>query len=197
MNESENLLIISLSQMGVVNSEVKSLMGITNEEFSRILLKLCQKIVNLKGMNIILPENINRDLNMKYKECQKLVDFMKQIGFKQDLNINNVLFPSIRDMQRLFEYLLEYITNIDTGLHEYGQNFSEKNVAKLKLARQLSNWTKETWLLPELVEERKEDKPMPFVKMENIKLIKRRISNNFTVAENSTIKYKSSHEHIK
>jgi hypothetical protein len=183
MNESENLLIISLSQMGVLNPEIKSLMGITNDEFSKILLKLCVKILNIKNMNLFLPEHINRDLNMKYKDCQKLVDFMKQIGFKQDLNINNVLFPSIRDMQRIFEYLLEYITNNDSGLQEFGQNFSEKNIAKLKLAKQLTMWSKESWILPELIEIKPDTSP-PFIRAENIKLLKKK-TGNAAIPENS------------
>jgi hypothetical protein len=186
MNESENLLIMSLSQMGVISSDTKSLMAVTNDEFSRILLKLCHRIVAIRGTNSVLPEHINRDLNMKYKECQKLVDFMKQMGFKQDLNINNVLFPSIRDMQRLFEYMLGYITNNDTGMQEYGQNFSEKNIAKMKLAKQLTNWTKETWIIPELREECKQERK-PFVKMENIKLLKKKVDKSFAIPENSKI----------
>jgi hypothetical protein len=170
--------------MGVLNQEIKSLMGITNDEFLKIMLKLSQKIVQIRNMNTFLPENINREMNLKYKDCQKLVDFMKQLGFKQDLNINNVLFPSIRDMQRLFEYLLEYLTNIDTGMHEYGQNYSEKNIAKLKLAKQLSSWAKESWVLPEFVEPQANSKLIPLVKVENVKLLKKRVNNTFTPIEN-------------
>lgn len=125
-------------------------MQITNDEFAKILIKICKKIIVLKGIELSLPEVLSRDLNAKYRECQKIVDFLKQIGYKADLNLNNILFPSIRDMQRLFEYTLEYITSVDTGVLEFGQNISGKNFTKIKLSKQLTNWTKEMWILPEL-----------------------------------------------
>lgn len=125
-------------------------MQITNDEFARILLKLSRKIVNIKGLEINLPENLANDLNSKYRECQKLVDFLKKIGYKSDLNINNVLFPTIRDMSRIFEFSLEYLTIIDTGMTEYGQNFSESNYAKLKISKVLTNWMKSPWIVPEV-----------------------------------------------
>jgi hypothetical protein len=183
MNESENLLIISLSQMGFIGSDIKSLMGLTNEEFARILLKLCTKIVSIRNLTSFLPEHISRDMHMKYKDCQKLVDFLKQIGFKQDLNINNILFPSFRDMHRLFEYGLEYITNHDIGMQEYGQHFSEKNIIKLKLAKQLTDWTKEGWVLPEL-QLTDMIKQKQFVKVD--KFIKKRVDKAFVIPDNSS-----------
>ncbi len=127
---------------------------ITNDEFARILLRISKKIVSIKGLDANVPENISRDLNAKYKDCQKIVEFLKQIGFKQDLNLNNILFPSSRDMSRILEYTVEYLTNIDTaiGMIDYGGNFNEKNFAKMKLAKQLSAWCKEEWVHPEFIE---------------------------------------------
>jgi hypothetical protein len=125
-------------------------MQITNEEFAKILLKICKKIIFNKGIEISLPELLSKDLNSKYRECQKIVDFLKHIGYKADINLNNILFPSMRDMQRIFEFALEYATNVDTGVMDYEQNFSDKNFTKLKFAKQLTAWTKESWVVPEL-----------------------------------------------
>ena len=129
-------------------------MQITNDDFFEILLKLCKKIINIKGLETVLPDTISKDLNVKYKDSQKIVDFLKQIGFKQDININNILFPSIRDMARILEFAVEFVTNIDNigGMIDYGQNFNEKNLAKIKLVKQLNSWTRETWLHSEFIE---------------------------------------------
>jgi hypothetical protein len=97
-----------------------------------------------------LPEILARDLNSKYKECQKLVDFLKHLGFKGDINLNNILFPSTRDMLRIFEFTLELVTNYDGAALEFEQNFSDKNFMKIKIAKQIHNWGKETWIIPEL-----------------------------------------------
>jgi hypothetical protein len=44
------------------DSEIKSLLQITNEEFAKILLKLCKKIIVNKGIDLSLPETLSRDL---------------------------------------------------------------------------------------------------------------------------------------
>lgn len=106
--------------------------------------------MTLRSINMMLPETLSKDLNHKYKECQKLVDFLKHIGLKFDLNLNNILYPSPRDMQKIFEFALEYITNADNGTLDLGQNISEKNYSKIKLCKLLSSWTKESWIIPEL-----------------------------------------------
>ncbi len=152
MNESENLLVIALGQLGVLpqNSQIKSLTQVTNDEFARMLLQICRKISNVKGISTNLPENLANDLNSKYRECQKIVDFIKQLGLKFDVNLNNVLFPSHRDMQRLLEYTLEYLTNVDTGVMELGENLTEKNFSKIKMCKEFQKWTKEMWIVPGL-----------------------------------------------
>jgi hypothetical protein len=132
------------------DSEIKSLLQITNEEFAKILLKLCKKITANKGIDLSLPETLSRDLNSKYKECQKLVDFLKNLGFKGDINLNNILFPSTKDMLRIFEFTLEYVTNYDGAALEDEQNFSDKNFLKIKMAKKILNWGKESWIIPEL-----------------------------------------------
>ena len=53
-------------------------------------------------------------------------------------------------MQKIFEFILEAITNLDSNLLEIGQNFSEKNLARIKLVKNLNAWSKESWIIPEL-----------------------------------------------
>jgi hypothetical protein len=154
-------------------------MGITNDDFMRILLKLCKKIISLSDMKISLIESIPKELNAKYKECQKIVDFLKQIGFKSDLNLNNILFPSIRDMQRVFEFTLEYITNSETGGIDIGQNISEKSYSRVKLQKTLNTWIKDSWLMPEF-REKTDDIPYSILKYDNNMntVIKKKIQGN-------------------
>lgn len=104
----------------------------------------------LRNINMSLPEVLSKDLNNKYKECQKIVDFLKQIGLKFDINLNNILYPSQKDMQKIFEFALDYITNADNGILELGPNISEKNYSKIKICKTLSAWAKESWIVPEL-----------------------------------------------
>jgi hypothetical protein len=180
-----NLFYNSLSK----DSEIKSLSQITNDDFARILLKICKKIIQHKGMEMSMPEVLSRDLNTKYRECQKIVDFIKHLGYKADLNLNNILFPSIRDIQRTLEYTLEYITNSDTGVIDFGENISEKNFAKIKIHKQLLTWSKETWLVPELKPQiRNIAIQKSMIKIDKLKLnnIKKKINSlqNFSVPEN-------------
>ena len=53
-------------------------------------------------------------------------------------------------MQKVFEFILEAITSLDSNILELGQNFSEKNLARMKLVKNLSAWSKETWIIPEM-----------------------------------------------
>ena len=132
------------------DTEIRSLIQISNEEFAKILLILCKKITANKGIDISLPESLSTNLSSKYGECQKLVEFLKHLGYKSDINLNNILFPSTRDMQKIFEFTMEYTTNIDNAALDYDQNFSDKNYLRLKISKQLGNWSKETWIIPEL-----------------------------------------------
>ena len=60
-------------------------------------------------------------------------------------------------MQRLTEFLVEYITQFDIGIHEdFGPNFSEKNYVRIKFANSLTNWSKNSWTIPELSNTSKE-----------------------------------------
>jgi hypothetical protein len=159
------------------------------------------RIVTLKGIESPLPESISKDLNNRYRECQKIVDFIKYLGYKVDLNLNNILFPSQKDIQRLFEFTLESITNSDSGILEYDESISEKMFAQTKLAKQLSNWTKETWLVPELRGDLQNSKESVFIPIRKTKLeeIKKKISIDLPekliiISKNKTDEINSSSE---
>jgi len=67
------------------------------------------------------------------------------------MNLNNILFPSVKDMQRVLEFLVEYITQFDIGIQEdFGPNFNEKNYVRIKFANNLTSWSKSPWIMPEL-----------------------------------------------
>ena len=53
-------------------------------------------------------------------------------------------------MQKIFEFTMEYTTNIDNAALDYEQNFSDKNYLRLKISKHLGNWCKDTWIIPEL-----------------------------------------------
>ena len=54
-------------------------------------------------------------------------------------------------MQKVFEFILECITNMDSNnVLEIGQNFSENNLSRMKLVKNLTNWTKDVWIIPQL-----------------------------------------------
>jgi hypothetical protein len=140
-------------------------------------------------MEMSMPEVLSRDLNTKYRECQKIVDFIRHLGFKADLNINNILFPSIRDIQRTLEYTVEYITNSDSGVLDFGDNISEKNYAKIKIHKQLLTWSKETWLVPELRNINKNisiKKSLINIDKSKLNILKKKTNsiNNYSISEN-------------
>ena len=53
-------------------------------------------------------------------------------------------------MQKILEFIVESITNLDSSnVLEIGQNFSEKNLGRIKLVKNLTSWSKEVWVIPE------------------------------------------------
>ena len=54
-------------------------------------------------------------------------------------------------MQKIFEFILECITNMDSSnILELGQNFSENKLSTMKFVKNLTNWSKDVWIIPEL-----------------------------------------------
>ena len=52
-------------------------MHITNEDFFKILVKCCRKIINIKELDSRFPDVLPKEMNLKYKEAQKMVEFIK------------------------------------------------------------------------------------------------------------------------
>ncbi len=109
-----------------------------------------KKLKSLKGIELFIPEYYGKDINSKYKDAQMIVEFFKKLGYKGDMNLNNILFPSQRDTQRIFEFLIEQLSNSDSNAIDVNENFNEKNFIKYKVSQKYAAWAKESWILPEI-----------------------------------------------
>jgi hypothetical protein len=134
---------------------MKSLSQLTNEQFGNIILKIGRKLKSLKGIEFFIPEYYGKDLNSKYKDAQMIVEFLKKLGYKADMYINNILFPSQKDTQRILEFLIEQLSNSDSNAIEINENFNEKNFIKYKVSQKFAIWAKDSWVLPEIEHETK------------------------------------------
>ena len=153
MNDTEDLLILTLNQLNCLPSnesqKIQTISQIKNEDFAEIIVKVINKIIQIKNLEIDFPESASKEMNKKYVEAQKIVEFIKNLGLRGDLGINQILFPSQRDMQNLLEFTLEIITQNDTGADEFTQ-VNEQNLIKKKIGKILNNWKNENFIIPEL-----------------------------------------------
>mmetsp|Transcript_18513 Transcript_18513/g.19137 ORF Transcript_18513/g.19137 Transcript_18513/m.19137 type:complete len:706 (+) Transcript_18513:18-2135(+) len=147
--DSDNLLIIALKQIEVLASDIQTMNQLKPEDFIKAVIKISQRVATAKGLeNANLPKELSRDMNQKYRECQRLVEFIKSTGYKQPINLNNLLFPTIKEMNIILEYLVELISREDQQLET--ADYSEKNFSKLKQSKKLSEFISESWIMPEL-----------------------------------------------
>ena len=155
MNDTEDLLILTLNQLNCLPSnesqKIQTISQIKNEDFAEIIIKVINKIIQIKNLEIDFPESASKEMNKKYVEAQKIVEFIKNLGLRGDLGINQILFPSQRDMQNLLEFTLEIITQNDTGADDFTQ-VTEQNLIKKKIGKILQNWKNENFIIPELNE---------------------------------------------
>lgn len=155
MNDTEDLLILTLNQLNCLPSnesqKIQTISQIKNEDFAEIIVKVINKIIQIKNLEIDFPESASKEMNKKYVEAQKIVEFIKNLGLRGDLGINQILFPSQRDMQNLLEFTLEIITQNDTGADDFTQ-VNEQNLVKKKIGKILNNWKNENFIIPELNE---------------------------------------------
>ena len=153
MNDTEDLLILTLNQLNCLPSnesqKIQTISQIKNEDFAEIIVKVINKIIQIKNLEIDFPESASKEMNKKYVEAQKIVEFIKNLGLRGDLGINQILFPSQRDMQNLLEFTLEIITQNDTGADDFTQ-VNEQNLVKKKIGKILNNWKNENFIIPEL-----------------------------------------------
>ena len=101
-------------------------------------------------MDVQFPERASPEMNKRFQEAQKCVDILKNLGFRGELGMNNILHPEKRDKERLLEFTLEIISSEEVGAHEITQGMNEKNLVKMKIEKTLLEWQKDLWLIPEL-----------------------------------------------
>ena len=152
MAETEDLLILTLNQLGILKPEEKisSISQIKDDQFRNILIKVINKIIQIKNMEVEFPETASMEMNKRFQEAQKSVEILKNLGFRGELGMNNILHPEKRDKERLLEFTLEIISSEEVGAHEITQGISEKNFVKMKIEKLLIEWQKDIWLIPEL-----------------------------------------------
>ena len=153
--ESEDLLILTLNQLGILkaddpSSKISSVSQIKEDQFRDVLIKVINKIIQIKNMDVQFPERASMEMNKRFQEAQKCVDILKNLGFRGELGMNNILHPEKRDKERLLEFTLEIISSEEVGAHEITQGMTEKNLVKMKIEKSLVEWQKEIWLIPEL-----------------------------------------------
>ena len=153
--ESEDLLILTLNQLGILkaddpSSKISSVSQIKEDQFRDVLIKVINKIIQIKNMDVQFPEKASFEMNKRFQEAQKCVDILKNLGFRGELGMNNILHPEKRDKERLLEFTLEIISSEEVGAHEITQGMNEKNLVKMKIEKTLLEWQKDLWLIPEL-----------------------------------------------
>lgn len=153
--ESEDLLILTLNQLGILKADepsqkISSVAQINDDQFRDVLIKVINKIIQIKNLDVQFPEKASKEMNKRFQEAQKTVEILKSLGFRGDVGMNNILHPEKRDKERLLEFTLEIISSEEVGAHEITQGMNEKNLVKMKIEKTLIDWQKDIWLIPEL-----------------------------------------------
>ena len=206
---TEDLMVLTLTQLGFLKTEEKSKINsvsqIDDETFRIILYKVINKIIQIKNLEVTFPEMPSREMNKRFAEAQKSVEIFKSLGYRGDIRMNSILHPEKRDKERLLEFTLEIISSEEVGSHEIAQGMTEKNMVKMKIEKKLVEWQKDLWLIPELVENPREEKKNDeyFLKVSENKtkelkqIIKgSNIDNDFIVGGKQTIAKIASNENI-
>ena len=202
-------MVLTLTQLGFLKTEEKSKINsvsqIDDETFRIILYKVINKIIQIKNLEVTFPEMPSREMNKRFAEAQKSVEIFKSLGYRGDIRMNSILHPEKRDKERLLEFTLEIISSEEVGSHEIAQGMTEKNMVKMKIEKKLVEWQKDLWLIPELVENPREEKKNDeyFLKVSENKtkelkqIIKgSNIDNDFIVGGKQTIAKIASNENI-
>ena len=153
MSESDDMMILTLTQMGFLknddpNKKLSSVSQLSDDQFHEVLYKVLNKVIQIKNLEVSFPEHPSREINKKYAEAQKSVEIFKSLGYRGDIKINSVLHPGKRDKERLLEFTLEIISSEEVGANEIAQGMTEKNLVKMKMEKKLTEWQKDVWLIP-------------------------------------------------
>lgn len=151
----DDLLVLTLNQLGILKADdpsqkISKVDQIKDDQFRDVLIKVINKIIQIKNMDVQFPERASPEMNKRFQEAQKTVEILKSLGFRGDVGMNNILHPERRDKQRLLEFTLEIISSEEVGAHEITQGMNEKNLVKMKIEKSLVDWQKDLWLIPEL-----------------------------------------------
>lgn len=155
MDSMDDLLVLTLNQLGILKADdpsqkISKVDQIKDDQFRDVLIKVINKIIQIKNMDVQFPERASPEMNKRFQEAQKTVEILKSLGFRGDVGMNNILHPERRDKQRLLEFTLEIISSEEVGAHEITQGMNEKNLVKMKIEKSLVEWQKDLWLIPEL-----------------------------------------------
>ena len=74
--ESEDLLILTLNQLGILkaddpSSKISSVSQIKEDQFRDVLIKVINKIIQIKNMDVQFPERASMEMNKRFQEAQK------------------------------------------------------------------------------------------------------------------------------
>ena len=74
--ESEDLLILTLNQLGFLKSDdftgkISSVSQIKDDHFRDILYQVINKIIQIKNMDVQFPERPSIEMNKRFQEAQK------------------------------------------------------------------------------------------------------------------------------
>jgi hypothetical protein len=93
----------------------------------------------------------------RFKVCQKLVEYLKNLEYLYDLSFNSFLYPNIKDTRRLLGFLFEFLfkgedRTVGQAKVEQERPTNEQKVLQL---RKLQTWTKRPWMLPDFFKDTK------------------------------------------
>jgi len=83
--------------------------------------------------------------------CQKFVEYLKTLGYTQDLSFNAFLSPNIKDTRKLLGYLFEIIFQSEGNKNQVKDARPTNEAAEL-VRRRMLRWQKKPWILPDFLE---------------------------------------------
>jgi hypothetical protein len=69
--ESEDLLILTLNQLGILKADQKisSVAQIKEDQFRDVLIKVINKIIQIKNLDVQFPEKASPEMNKRFQEA--------------------------------------------------------------------------------------------------------------------------------
>jgi SMC interacting uncharacterized protein involved in chromosome segregation len=112
MEEADNILIVSLQQLGVT---VKKLSDFDSESFIQAVMRCFERIAsmlnerdNFIDMRFLKSQNL-KEATHKFKVCQAFTQYLKTLGYFYDISFNVFLSPSVKETRKLLGFLFDFI----------------------------------------------------------------------------------------